>query len=554
MKMGFLKDVFKKDTETLVVDRRKEALRSLIIFCVVLVVALLLLVFIRSLTNVDEIRRANITKDIQNVRNYVRNKATEAKEDSNTVLPGTSLQDSPQTLNINGVIEEYRYGYYLLNPEDFADMTTALNLTNEQYFVNYDTYDVVNVVGIKYKRGVYHSIDDLLAIENGELIPSRNTIIIKTAEDMEMLRLYPTANFKLAGNVDMSVYSAGEGWRPVEEFRGKLDGRGYTISNFRVNRPNEQYVGLFGKVTAEAKIMNLTFENVSVVGENYTGVLAGTMAGNATRIIVTPRVLTDREERLPDDEKPAVFANVAGQSFVGGLFGAFNQGTVSNCKVVLENVDGREEIGGFVGKYSSGTLQECYAQVESMVGVNSVGGFAGIISASSTTYMHECVANASISGVDYLGGLVGKIEILSNNKLSLMNSYSIGTITKGEADMGGLVGYISTSDKATLELEALYTTVDILNKVSTAGGCVGSSNVSIQSPCSVINVFWEKNLAPGEVLYGVGTTLPSTTGLNFEDKTSEEMKYRVTFANWSFDVWGIKEREATPYLKFENNF
>ena len=65
MKMGFLKDVFKKDTETLVVDRRKEALRSLIIFCVVLVVALLLLVFIRSLTNVDEIRRANITKDIQ---------------------------------------------------------------------------------------------------------------------------------------------------------------------------------------------------------------------------------------------------------------------------------------------------------------------------------------------------------------------------------------------------------------------------------------------------------------------------------------------------------
>ena len=65
MKMGFLKDVFKKDTETLVVDRRKEALRSLIIFCVVLVVALLLLVFIRSLTNVDEIRRANITKDKQ---------------------------------------------------------------------------------------------------------------------------------------------------------------------------------------------------------------------------------------------------------------------------------------------------------------------------------------------------------------------------------------------------------------------------------------------------------------------------------------------------------
>lgn len=553
--MGFdLKGVFKQDSETLIVDRKKQALKALIIFTCVIVLVLLLLVGIRSLTSVDEIRRNNITKDIQNVRNYVKNKATEAREDPDTVLPGTNLEETPVTLNINGVTEEYRYGYYLLNPEDLADMTTALNLDTEQYIVNYDTFDVVNVSGIKYKRGVYHSIDDLVAIENGELIPSRNTIIIKTAEDMLKLHQYPSANFKLAGNIDMSAYASGQGWEPVEEFSGKFDGRGYTISNLKINRPSEQYVGLFGKVTADAKILNLIFENVSIVGENYTGVLAGTMAGNATRIIVTPKILTAAEERMDPAERPAVYADVTGQSFVGGLFGAFNQGVISNCKVELQNVNGREEVGGFVGRYSSGTIQECYAGSTSMTGITSVGGFAGLVAASSATYMQECVALSSISGTNSLGGLIGKIEILSSNKLDVKNSYALGTIKQGETNMGGIIGYIRTSASASLSLEALYSSVNILNKNSTSGGCVGVSNVSLESPCSVIDVFWEKNLAPGEVLSAVGTTTTDTISLNFEDKTYDEMRYRSTFANWNFDVWGIEERVNTPYLKFENNF
>lgn len=553
--MGFdLKNVFKKDNETLIIDRKAQALKMLIIFTCIVVLILILLVVVKNLTNVDEIRRVNITKDIQNVRNYVRTKAVEASEDPNITLPGTSLQDNPVNLNINGVTEEYRYGYYLLNPEDLSDMTTALNLNTEQYIVNYDTSDVVNVGGVKYKRGVYHSIDDLIAIENGELIPSRNTIIIKTAEDMQKLHTYPSANFKLAGNIDMTQYASGQGWKPVDEFSGKLDGRGYTISNLKINRPSEQYVGLFGKVTADAKIINVTFENVNIVGENYTGVLAGTMAGNATRVIVTPRVLTREEERKDESERPPVFATVTGQFYVGGLVGAFNQGLISNCKVKLENVNGREEVGGFVGTYSSGTLQECYANTDSMTGKSSVGGFAGLISASNATYMHECVGISSISGTDSLGGLVGKIEMLSANKLDIKNSYSLGTITQGESDMGGLIGYIRTADRATLNLEALYTAVDVLNKNSTAGGCLGRSNVSTNSTCSVVSVFWEKNLAAGEVLYDVGKTEAEATKLNFEDKTADEMRYRSTFANWNFDVWGIVERESTPYLKFENNF
>ena len=55
--MGFdLKNVFKKDNETLIIDRKAQALKMLIIFTCIVVLILILLVVVKNLTNVDEIR------------------------------------------------------------------------------------------------------------------------------------------------------------------------------------------------------------------------------------------------------------------------------------------------------------------------------------------------------------------------------------------------------------------------------------------------------------------------------------------------------------------
>ena len=120
--------------------------------------------------------------------------------------------------------------------------------------------------------------------------------------------------------------------------------------------------------------------------------------------------------------------------------------------------------------------------------------------------------------------------------------------------MGGLVGYARTSAGASINFEDLYTSVNILNKFATSGACIGYSNISISSPSSIVDVFWERNLAVGEVLNSVGTKAQDTTTLNFTDKSYDEMRYRSTFANWNFDIWGIDERRDTPYLKFEKGF
>lgn len=529
-----LKDVFKNDSESLVIDRKKQAIKLFAIIATVLFVAIIGLMIVRNFGDVDETRRINITRDIRNIQSYVQNKATEAKEDSNVVLPGSPLENNPVTLIINGIAEEYRYGYYLLNPSD-TDVQTNLNLPNEQYIVNYDTLDVVNVTGIKYNRKTYHSLDDLVAIEAGQLIPSEHTIIIKVPEDMLKIKQYPSSVFKLAGNIDMSAYSTGEGWEPVQNFSGTFDGRGYTISNLTINRPTQSYVGLFGSATSTAKIANLTFKNVNIIGENYTGVLAGTMAGNISNIIIQN-------------------GNVTGEERVGGLVGSHQQGNISKCKVALGTIAGQSQVGGAVGLLNSGTISEVTANTTNIRSMDSAGGFAGSVAATSATFLRESSAISSIDGSASLGGFIGKIEILSDSSLEFKSCYSNGTIREGTENLGGLVGYVRISAGSSVVFDDLYAAVSILNKGEKSGGCIGYSDISIASPTTATDCFWEKNLAVGEILNDVGTRANSTAIISFEDKTYDEMRRRITFSNWDFDIWYIDEFKDTPRLKFENTF
>ncbi len=526
-----LSDIFKKDEETLIVDKRKEAIKFLIIFSAVIFVILIVLIVLSNTGDINETRRIAITKDIVNMQLYVKDKANLAKTDPNFVYPGKSLENNPQILNVNGIQEEYRYGYYWLDPADYADNVTALNVPNESYIVNYDSYDVVNINGIKWNKKRYHSIDDLVAIENGSMIPSENTYLIKNANEMQLLHKYPNAHFKLAGNIDMN----GVLWNPVTTFSGTLDGRGYIISGLTINRSTQAYVGLFGEVTSNSKISNITFKDANVIGENYTGVLAGTLYGNVNNVIITN-------------------SNVNGKFHTGGIAGAHQEGTISKCRVDIGVLDGTSEVGGVVGTLNSGTVKEVKATVEKIYATSEVGGLVGKINPSTATYVQSCACETNLSATSNIGGLVGAIENLSS-LLEIRDSYSLGNILTGNTNTGGLIGFMRAEPSATLNLENIYTTVKVLNKNETAGACLGYNKVSTQSASSVTRVFWEKNFAPNESMEAVAVTESGAIPLNFDAKSYDEMRFRTTFAQWDWvSTWSIKERVATPTLQFENSF
>jgi hypothetical protein len=71
-----------------------------------------------------------------------------------------------------------------------------------------------------------------------------------------------------------ALWNATFGWPPVGNvYTGTFDGAGFIISNLMINRPLEDNVGLFAKVTGE--IRNLGLLNFSVIGKDNVGCLTG---------------------------------------------------------------------------------------------------------------------------------------------------------------------------------------------------------------------------------------------------------------------------------------
>ena len=102
-----------------------------------------------------------------------------------------------------------------------------------------------------------------------------------------------------------------DGFEPIgsnkNPFKGTFDGGAKTISNLKINRSNNNNVGIFG-YTAGANIYGLTLENISVTGHNYVGSIVG-YADSSTNV---------REIILKD-------INTKGYDSVSGFIGQSNR-------------------------------------------------------------------------------------------------------------------------------------------------------------------------------------------------------------------------------------
>jgi hypothetical protein len=118
-------------------------------------------------------------------------------------------------------------------------------------------------------------------------------------------------------------------------FAGAFAGAGKTISNLTINRPSENYVGLFGSSTAA--ISNLSLTNAAVSGQNYVGMLVGYQSGTITN--------------------SSAAGTVTGNYSVGGLAGYLDFGSISRSHATGV-VNGNTGVGGLLGTIAnhSGTI------------------------------------------------------------------------------------------------------------------------------------------------------------------------------------------------------
>ena len=398
--------------------------------------------------------------------------------------PGVS---KPITIEINGQRVEYKYGYYYCTAKEVCQLVPTIIQKDQDYIINYENGEVINVSGVEYKGRRYHEKEDLIAIEQllnskntkGVYIPSDYTTFINSPKDLLEMAKHPEYLYRLTQDIDMSeLYpDGGDGWEPIEEFNGFFDGRGYTISNLYVNRNNSYgNCGLFGKVGSDAEIVNLKLKNVNISGGNYTGSIAGSFAGYAKNCEIT--------------------GTVNGNGDVGGVFGNFTGKAEKITSKVTVNGLTYNNVGGFAGSITTGQIAKVAIKDATITNsAENVGGFAGLIAPQNDVVIKEClVKDVKIKGPKNVGGFVGNINgIETKTKVDINNSYAnrVDILEGCSENGGGFAGIIDTNGKSIISLGRIYSTTYVTKTgITNRGGFVGK-----YIPNATTNIeycYWQK--------------------------------------------------------------
>ena len=249
------------------------------------------------------------------------------------------------------------------------------------------------------------------------------------------------------------------------KFSGTFDGKNHTISNFKTSG---QYSGLFGYVDG-ATIQNLTVNVTNNAGATSAGGLVGAVNGT-TKI-----------------RNCTVNGTISGTHQVGGFVG-FAQGVYQDntlvlpCNLTIEGCtnnatvtttsqyssdNNRTSAGGFVGYVNAGATVTIKSYIDengqtkkstnngkisttSSADNKGVGGFVGYSYGKIT--LTDCVneKNATITGKERVGGLVGyigKADSDSQKEMVISGCENKAAVTSNSTNdvygIGGIVGYNS---------------------------------------------------------------------------------------------------------------
>ena len=218
--------------------------------------------------------------------------------------------------------------------------------------------------------------------------------------------------YMLSADIDLSGVSL----KPAGRFTGVFDGKGYALSNLRIDTPNSDEVGMFGTLASGAQVKDLRLKDVYVRGRNRVGALVG-----------YGRCINEISSTITGCSIEGVVLGT-GDS-VGGIVG-YNEGTVNDCNSAGE-ISGGRSVGGLVGS-NGGTVNRSKSAGK-VNGNDSVGGLVG----RNIKDVYNCYSHGPVQGSSNVGGLVGANDA---NDARMAYSYSIGTVD-GDRNVGGLVGY-----------------------------------------------------------------------------------------------------------------
>lgn len=242
------------------------------------------------------------------------------------------------------------------------------------------------------------NFDDIWTISNGYPHfqwefdnPYVPVIEIRTCQELQNINNLLDGNYSISEDIDCYssthlgglLYNSGSGFTPLgtssTPFSGILNGNGHKISYIFINRPDSDYVGLFGAVGTSSIIKNIGVVNVEITGANAVGGLVGqnnnaTISSTHSSGVVTGSGRTGGLVGLNNGDIFNSYSSATTTSDLisGGLVGE-NNNNISNS-FSFGVVGGRGAVGGLVATSTGGSVINSFWDTEASSASTSATG------------------------------------------------------------------------------------------------------------------------------------------------------------------------------------
>lgn len=321
----------------------------------------------------------------------------------------------------------------------------ATEVNNDQFKNNPDATTVRN---IKWQDLAGHERNDVTSYWQ-----------IRNVCELQNMKNNLSANYALVTDIDASSTESWDGgFQPVgtttafEEYNsaytGKFDGLNHKINGLFINRPTEDYVGLFG-FTHNAEVKNLSISG-QIVGRSYVGSIAGYNDAGTIKNVTNE-------------------GDVSGM-YVGGLVGYNSDGRVSG--VNKGDVLGKALLWEYVRDEFGHVILDYYGTAMYFEKVSLADYAGGLVGYSGRRYsvpgpelgVVTGTNFGKVAGNNFVGGLVGSNE-------AKVTGQNMGTVEGYGAFSGDLVGEnFGTVNGTDANFKNIFEDIDIiLNGVEEIG-------------------------------------------------------------------------------------
>ena len=364
---------------------------------------------------------------------------------------------------------------------------------------------------------------------------------------IELANISGEGYYKLMNDIDISSITP---WIPIGKYEvvtAHIDGDNHIISGLSL-ATTEDFQGLVSQCYNNT-LKNIILSGVNVQGGNYTGALTGSMVdGNIVNCHVYGNIVgNDSVGGLVGDaqnttiEQCSVTGDVSGTILVGGIVSSLT-GEISKTTYQGQVSATTESsvIGGLIGD-SYATISECYTE-GSVVSTATSSISGGLVGRNNTSYqISNCYSSSDVTGIQNVGGLVGR------NFGNVNNCYASGNLTSGGI-AGGVVGYNDGNSTVVTNCYAMNPTINATSSSGIAIRVIGG--IANGAPTPEMNNYALKTMVVS--VNGVPQKIYDDN-LNGVSKTLDLLQQGTTYSSstWNMtNVWGIDEGISYPYLRY----